>query len=331
MTVQPTSPRPQDGSVTVVIVSYNTRDLLRECLRSLRAQGDGEPVRTVVVDNASSDDSATLVREEFPWVTLIANPTNRGFAAANNQAFPLCMSEFILCLNPDTVLHEHALSASVHELSHIPDVAVLGCRIENPDGTLQLSARLFPSMWSLVTEMTGMYKVVPATGGILNPWMSPQERTIDVDIVKGAFFLMRGRALDEIGMFDEEFELYSEEADWCRRARDAGWRVVLFPGATMTHAEGSSSGIERGSPKYLLLESEMLYYRKHHGRAYAVAAMALWWTGAVLRSCAWAVLHLIAMVGAGDPHHTRMRLRYYVLLAEWIVLRPFRGPSRLVQ
>ena len=317
------------GVVAVIIVSYNTRDLLRGCLASLKGPGRKRPPHVVVVDNASSDGSVEMVRKEFSWVELIANDRNAGFAAANNQALRCTPEEFILCLNPDTIVEENTIRNSVDYLRANPDVGLLGCRINNPDGTLQLSARRFPSLWTLIVEMTGLYKVAPSGWTIFNPWIVRTNGPVDTDVVKGAFFLLRKKALEVVGTFDERFALYSEEADWCRRARTAGWRVVYFPQVQITHLEGASSVVRRNSAKFLLLESEAAYFRKHHGNLMAILVLLLWWTGALLRVIGWLGVWAFRRIQGRTTAHSLERLRFYGLMVEWITLRPFREPSRL--
>jgi GT2 family glycosyltransferase len=238
LAVEPASKR--DGGVAIVIVSYNTRDLLERCLRSVEAQ-EGVEVRTIVVDNASTDGSVELVRDQFPEVELIELQANAGFGAANNVAFERCHSDFVLLLNSDAFLDQGALRQLVAVARQHPGAAVIGPRIHNPDGTLQRSAWPFPQAARLMLEALGLHRPLRRLGILddLGTWKHDAERTVDFLI--GACLLVRADALAEVGGFDERFWLYGEEADLQRRLTARGWDVVFTPAATATHLGAASS------------------------------------------------------------------------------------------
>jgi len=234
--------------LAVVIVSYNCREALRECLRALPT---GHEV--VVVDNASADGSAALVRAEFPAVTLIANDTNRGFAAACNQGIRATTAPFILLLNPDTVVTATAWETLAAVLRAEPQVGACGPRILNPDGSPQISCRRFPTWWRMSLAELGLRRFYHVA----------QPRA-EVEQLMGACLLLRRAALEQIGLLDERFFLYFEEVDLCLRLHQAGWRVRFVPGAAIVHQGGQSSRHDRAAARAHRYRSLFEFYRKHY-------------------------------------------------------------------
>ncbi len=240
--------------VSVIIVSYNTRDLLRRCLKSLPPD-----VETFVVDNASTDGSADMVEQEFGSVNLIRNRVNLGFAAANNQA--PTTGDVVLLLNPDAYLKDGAIGKAVAFLEAHPKCGICGSLMRNPEGGAEPSARDFPTASFKLKQMRGVADE-----------RVDEMQAVECDWVPGTCVFLRKAMLDEIGFFDERFYLYFEEIDLCFRAKKQGWKVFFFPGAEYEHAGGASS---RGRDDLLfdvsasqLLEfrmrSEWLYFRKHY-------------------------------------------------------------------
>jgi len=263
-----------ETDVSVVVVSYNTRALLARTLEGLRQQR-GVDFEVIVVDNASSDGSAELVRERFPKATLLALDENVGFAAANNLAFGRCRGKFVLLLNSDCFLDPGALAALLAGARRRPRAAAVGPRLLNEDGTLQRSAWPFPRPGRLLVEAVALHRPLARLGVIedLRLWGHDEERAVDFLI--GACLLLRREALAEVGGFDESFWLYGEEADLCRRLKRRGWEVVLVPGAAATHVGGASSG---GSTERLrhFYRGQKRFLRKHGGfGAWPLARLAL--------------------------------------------------------
>ncbi len=240
--------------VAVVIVSWNVRDLLARCLRSVEASLAGADLRwqIVVVDSASVDGSAGMVRQEFPEVVVLELAENRGFAAANNAALryltltpqPGEGVRYVLLLNADTEVGKSAIPEMVAYMDAHPGVGVLGPKLLYPDGTVQSSRRRFPAAGTLFWESTPLELAFPA-----NPWARryrlhghPDDVQQEVDWLVGACLTVRGEAIRQAGLLDEGFFLYFEELEWCRRIRQAGWRVVYLPAAEVVHHEGRSTG-----------------------------------------------------------------------------------------
>jgi len=255
--------------LTVCIVSWNTRADLAQALAFVFACEAEAAFEVIVVDNASTDGSAEMVRREFPGAQLIVNRFNRGFAAGNNQALRRARGRYRLLLNSDTVVHPGAFAEVVRFMDAHPDAAAAGLRILNPDRTLQLSCRRFPRL------TTGLFRKVPL-GRLIpdNRWnreylMSdwPHDTVREVDWVSGAAMCMRAQALAQVGLLDEGYYMYCEDVDWCYRARQAGWRIYYLPQAVVTHAIGRSSDQR---PLRMVAEfhrSMGRYYWKHYASA----------------------------------------------------------------
>lgn len=261
--------------VSIVIVSFNTRDLLRECLTSLRRESEGISTEVFVVDNVSRDGSADMVEHEFPDVRLIRSEVNLGFAAANNRAFPLATGRYVVLLNSDAFLHPNALQRAIAYMDAEPKIGLGGARLVGRDGSWQPSARLFPSLLNDFLALSGLAARFPKSrffGRFDRTW-ADQNVAADVDWVPGAFSIIRGSVLEQIGYFDEDFFLYYEEVDLCRRIKAAGYVIRYWPDVTVIHLGGESSKTVKslqlsksGSQLALWrMRSEFLYYRKHHG------------------------------------------------------------------
>jgi hypothetical protein len=254
--------------VSVSLVNTNSRELLLACLESLQVTA----VEIVVLDNASEDGSAAAVREHFPEVRVIEQRHRAGFGANHNTVIRATTGRYVFVLNEDTTSDDWGFERMVAHLDANPRVAALGTRLVYPDGRPQDSAWRFPSP---ATTALGLVPV--ARGGVVQS-RGDQSRTRDVDWAMAAALLLRREALDEVGIFDEEFFIYSEETDLCRRLRAAGWRTQYFPQVTVVHHESQFSV---GIPERRINEmwrGRHRYWQKHHSAA--GAAVAAFCTGA---------------------------------------------------
>ncbi len=229
--------------LSICIVSWNVSKDLASCLTSLYAQDCAITFETIVVDNASDDDTVRMLAQRFPQVSVIANTDNLGFAAANNQAIRIAKGRYVMLLNPDTTVHDGALDTAVRFMDQHPDVGIAGLKLIYPDGSLQLSCRSFPNPWAALWRGTPLARLCPnnrfAREYTLADWAHDEVR--DVDWVSGAAMVVRREAIDQAGLLDERFFMYSEDVDWCKRMWDAGWRVTYLPDAVVTHIVGRSS------------------------------------------------------------------------------------------
>ncbi|MEA3346018.1 MAG: glycosyltransferase family 2 protein [Chloroflexota bacterium] len=264
--------------LSIVIVSWNVRDLLRRCLQSIAASSDFAPrgMEVIVVDSGSTDGSVGMLREEFSWVQLIANEENVGFTKGNNQGLRISGGRYVLLLNPDTEVVGDTLSTMVDYMDEHPQVGALGPQLRYPDGAIQSSRRRFPTLATAFLESTVLQQWLPHNR-VLDRYYAndqPDDLVQEVDWVVGACILLRREAIEEVGLLDEGFFMYSEELDWCRRAKTRGWKVVYLPAARVIHLGARSSRQVRTFQQIQFQRSKIRYFRKHHGRL----------VGAVLRA-----------------------------------------------
>jgi len=257
------------SDLAIVIVNYNSRSFLEGCLRSLQGENAGLDIEVWVVDNASQDDSMDMAREKFPHVRLIENEENVGFAAANNRVLRQTEARYALLLNNDVVIRAGALKAMVTFLEENPRVGIVGCRVLNPDGTIQGSARRFPDLttafFGRTSLLTKLFPDNPITRrNILS--LVAQDKPMEVDWVSGACLMIRQEVYREIDLLDEGFFMFWEDADWCYRAKEAGWQVYYLPSVEVVHHAGIGGG--RKSKKAIIEfhRSVYRYYRKHISR-----------------------------------------------------------------
>ncbi len=252
--------------VSIIVVNWNTQDILRNCLKSIYEQGGEVALEVIVVDNASTDGSADMVRKDFPQVILIENSENRGFAAANNQGIAKAMGRYILLLNSDTVILDKAIEKTISFADAHPESAVVGCRVLNPDRTLQPTCFMFPSILNMLLLTTYLYKLFPKSrffGRERMTWWSRNDIR-EVDVVTGCFMLVRCEAIEQVGLLDERFFIYGEETDWCCRFKNAGWKVMFTPYTNIIHLGGQSTQKKATAMVVQLRKSILQFMKKYH-------------------------------------------------------------------
>ncbi len=264
---------PADSLLAVIIVSWNVRDLLEACLRSLFGDlgQSGLEAEVWVVDNGSSDGTPKMVARTFPAVRLVARPDNIGFAAANNLALRALMEtappRYLWLLNPDTEVLPGATAALIRALEDHPRVAVAGAKLLYPDGTLQHSAFRFPGLVQLTFDLFPMPARLYETSlnGRYPRRLYDGENPFFVDHPLGAAMMVRTEAVNQVGLLDEGYRIYCEEIDWCWRMRRAGWRALCVPAARVVHHSGRSTG-QVPIPSFVnLWTSRARLYARHHG------------------------------------------------------------------
>lgn len=278
--------------VTVVVVSFNTRELTRRCLHSIHAERGSLEVEVVVVDNASEDGSAAMVRQEFPQAILIANPENRGFAAASNQGFAASSGRRLLLLNPDAELLPASLRAMIDFAAAHPTAGVIGPRVLLPTGAQQSTTFRYPRLSDLLINL-----FVP------NRWVRKSrllgrsryvgldsERIQEVEVIAGCCMLVPREILEAVGGMDERFFMYGEEVEWCHRIRAAGWDVLYFPGASVLHHAGQSSRQRPDAMAVAMTRSQLRLIAILRGRPAAYFANVLMVARDAPRALLWVLL-----------------------------------------
>jgi GT2 family glycosyltransferase len=276
--------------LSVIIVNWNTRSLLKDCLSSVFSRVGDSNTEVIVVDNGSDDGSTEMVKRDFPDAVLIANDSNRGFAAANNQGLGVAKGRYVLLLNSDTIVHGDVLSRSVKFMDRRPGAGAMGCRVLNADGTIQPSCSRFPSLLNLILLTSGLWKL--GAGGFfdryqMRRWDRCDER--EVETISGCYLLVRRDAMHEVGGLDENFFFFGEETDWCRRLRGQGWKVVFAPVGDITHFGGGSSGALNHHRDLMLTSGTVRLHRKHGGLTAAVTAWFILWLFNASRAVFWSV------------------------------------------
>lgn len=254
--------------LSIVIVSWNVREDLAKCLKSIEETLLPGETEVIVIDNSSSDGTAASVRKSFPDVNLIANKQNRGFAAANNQGIKISQGQYILLLNPDTIVQENSLATLVKFMDENKDVGICGPKLLNKDGTIQPSARSFPTFRGALYRHTA-FRFVRLFRGEYKKWLMKDfnHTTLkDVDQVMGAALMVRRSAMEEAGAMDESFFMYYEEVDLCYRIKQTGQRVVFVPESVITHSGGKSAEQIPVEKRIMMLASLLKFFRKNRGK-----------------------------------------------------------------
>ena len=250
----------QTMDLSIIIVNWNTAELLTQCLNSIYHAAPQLYFEIIVVDNGSTDNSMDVVNEYFPDLRVVRNTRNLGFARANNQGLAIGTGRYFMLLNSDTVVPPGEIDKLVHFADQSPEIGVLGPRLLNMDGTLQESWSSFPSLWS---EFVGknFRERRPETNLLF---------AYDVDWISGACMLVRAKTIEEIGMLDEAYFMYSEEADWCYRIKSNGWKVIYLSNAEIIHLGGGSADRASLIQLTLLYQSKIYFFQKNYGRRKAV-------------------------------------------------------------
>ena len=271
--------------LSVVLVSYNTRDLLEQALRTALEGAAGLQAEVFVIDNASRDGSADMVAEKFPQVHLIRSPRNLGFAGGNNLALRQVQGRHVLLLNTDTVVRRDTLPSLVAFLDTHPEAGAVGCKILNPDGTLQLACRRgFPTPMAAFCKVSGLSRLFPRSPRLAAynlTYLDPEE-TNEVDALSGSCMMVRKAAMDQVGLLDEDYFMYGEDLDWCYRLRQAGWKIFYVPHTAIVHFKGESGRAEQMKVLYRFYEAMSIFVRKHMQQRYRFFPLWLLHVGIVL-------------------------------------------------
>lgn len=266
--------------ISVILVSYNTIDMTKKALNDLFASVGNLEMEVFMIDNASRDNSAEVLRREYPHITLIENQQNVGFGRANNQALPFIRGRYVLLLNTDAFVESDTLFKTMQYMEAHPKCGMLGVRLLGRDGTLQPSCRYFPTSWNIFLERTNLKKFFKHTK-LIDDMSWDHNSVRNCDWVPGCYALIRKEVIDQVGLFDPRYFLYYEEVDHCFAAKRAGWEVAYFPDSTVVHVGGESAkqdaAISSKSHQIesLQIESELLFFRKNHGLIGVLAHLLL--------------------------------------------------------
>jgi GT2 family glycosyltransferase len=282
-------------TLSIVIVTWNAKKFVDECLESLRTYSQRADVETFVVDNASTDGTPELVSACYPEVTLIRNPDNSGFARGNNIGIARSSGKFVALINSDVRVLPGCIDKMIAYMESQPRVGLLGPRMLGASGQAGRSYMRAPTLWRYFCRAMALDYVFPnsqAFGGYMMPYFK-RDRIAEVDVLNGWFWMTRREALDQVGLLDEAFFMYGEDIDWCKRFRDAGWGVVYFPEAESIHYGGASSS---KAPLRFYVEMQranLQYWKKHFSRASQLAYLAILFIHLSVRVAGYALLLIV--------------------------------------
>ena len=287
--------------ITIVLVNYNTGHLFDRLFSTLAAAQGNLKIQTMLVDNASRDNSAQILSNKYPSVELIENSNNVGFGRANNQAISRMRGRYLLLLNTDAFVSPDTLVKTLNFMKQSPRCGILGVKLVGEDGSLQPSCRYFPTPWNVFLAANGLGRFFPHTR-LVDDMSSDHGSIRECDWVPGCYYLVRREVIDQIGLFDPKLFLYYEEVDHCCRARQAGWKVTYYADTEVVHIGGESAKTDAALTSAgrqiaaLQIESELLYFRKHYGLPGLMASI-------VLTACSALLAVLKDAFWPGKPGH----------------------------
>ena len=307
--------------LSIIIVSWNTRELLRDCLTSIHTQTPLCDFEIMIIDNASDDNSSQMVRRSFPHVKLIENDRNLGFARACNQGLRRSSGRYAVLLNPDTWVFGNALEKMIAFLDDHGDVGALGPRIVDVDGVVDpRCARRYPTLRSEFFEKTRLDRRFSHSqlfgAYLMTDWDHRDSR--DVEALSGACLMVRREVLVQVGLLDESFFMYGEDTDWCYRIRRAGWRVFYYSDAQVAHVGGQSTSPVSEDMGIEALQSINRFFLKHYGPVYALTHRVL----IAGISLAKQLLFMSRFLFGHDRAHYRLKLRLHRRVLAWAVSPP---------
>jgi len=252
--------------ISVVIVGWNAKHYLELCLESLAKVPPRRSMEVLVVDNASTDGSVEMIEAKFPWVKLIKSSENLGFSKGNNVAIRQAQGRYIALVNPDVIVFPGCLDGLADFLDQNPKVGNVGPRVFNPDMTMQSTCRRFPTLWNNFCSTTRLESLFKGNRFFAGEHMFyfPHDRTLAVDVIVGCFSMIRREAFETVGLLDEGLFMYGDDVDWCRRARDAGWEVMFYPGGQAIHDRGKTTAPYPVRFAVAQQKSVLHYWTKYH-------------------------------------------------------------------
>jgi GT2 family glycosyltransferase len=283
-----------DINVSIIIVSYNCSELLRKCMLSVYKQTTGLNFEIIVIDNSSIDNTLEMLSTHFPSVIVIANKQNYGFACANNHGIKITKGKYILLLNPDTVLSENAILKTITFMESKTHAGIVGCRLNNEDGSWQASVNAFPSVLGTLFDSFFLnylfFKTYLFTkkGWTKIDIVNPSK----VDWVMGAFFLIKREVIQNLGGMDEQYFMYSEEMDYCYRASKKGFETWYYPLTSITHNWGGISNVSKRTVTWVLI-SRKLFLSKHYNKVKSMLIQIITYAGLAIRVVCYSMVGII--------------------------------------
>ena len=305
------------SQISVIVVSWNARSYLRDCLTSIRETGGSLVREIIVVDNASTDGSPDMVEAEFPGVKLIRAAENLGFARANNLGIKHAGGSFLALINSDVIVHPGCFEQLTRILESQRELGLVGPRITGGDGRLQLTCRRLPSFWNLTCRALALDRVLsrwPLFSGFeMRHWDYAHQA--EVEVLSGCFWLARKSAVEQVGGLDERFFFYAEDVDWCKRLHDKGWKIMFVPGATATHFGGGSSSNAPLRYSIEMQRANLAYWQKHHGSLGSCIYRLL----SIIHHGLRLVTRIVAEMGRSPARQENGKLKEHAVCVRWLL------------
>ncbi len=311
--------------LSISIVHHQGLQMLRDCLRSIFENADDLQFEVIVVDNVSTDGAVEMMANEFPQVRVIRNTERHGFGHNQNTGIEACSGEYIFVYNDDTLLHKNALTILCRFLDENPKVGLVGPKLVNADGSLQMSCYKFPAPLRYVWENLLLSAAFPDST-IFGDYRKWQHDTVrEVDFVIGAAMLVRKTVVDQVGLFDERFFMYSEETDWQMRIKEAGWQIMLCPESVVTHLGGQSSEDAKDKQFCEFNRSSVKLIYKHYGMLGSFVQRVSMIFGALIRISVWSIVFVLM---PNKRKTAEKNIKTWIrLLKWWCGLGPHQGLS----
>lgn len=287
-------PPPKVLDLSIVIVNWNTRQVLDDCLASVFRHLNGFRAEVIVIDNASTDDSVAFIRDRYPQVRLLCNTENNGFAGANNQGMAIARGRYFCLLNPDTVVLDDVFHRTIEYADAHDDVGVVGCQVWETRRTIQRTCFRYPSPLNTLMWVSGFSAWFPMHNlfgrAAYGRWSRQEVR--DVNVVSGMYMLVKREAIEQVGLMDPDYFVFAEEADWCHRFTAAGWRCVFAPVGRILHVDGGSKSTQQASVKmYVEMQKNiLLFHRRRRSRFDWIACACLFAVSMPLRAVWWSTV-----------------------------------------
>lgn len=272
--------------LSIIIVNYNTSALIQQCLNSILNIDNICSYEIIVVDNNSQDNSVDIIKNNFPFVKLIVNYQNEGFAKANNKGIRQSQGRYILLLNSDTIVLPGAFQEVINFMDNDQSIGATGCKVIRPNGKLDLACRRsFHTPEVAFYRATGLSKLFPRSKrfGRYNLLYLDENETYEVDCIMGAYMMVRRETIEDVGVLDEDYFMYCEDADWCYRIKSKGWKIYYFPEATIIHLKGESTKKQSFRMIIEFHKSQYIYYRKNHAKENLLIINLLLFVGIFIR------------------------------------------------
>ncbi|MCH8822882.1 MAG: glycosyltransferase family 2 protein [Planctomycetes bacterium] len=313
---------PSTCDVSIVIVNWNARDYLRNCLNSILAECIDISYEIIVVDNASNDNSCEMLDAEFPSVQVIANSTNNGFAGANNQGIRIAKGRYVLLLNPDTIVLDKAIDKCIVFADERPEIGIVGCQVLDDEVSISNTCFLFPSPITILLTQLGFTRKFAKSRWLgcseMGWWDRKDER--EVEVVTGMFMLTRKSAIEKVGLMDEDYFIYAEEADWCYRFWKAGYKCVFTPTSRIIHIEGGGKSTAQ-IPERMFVQKQkslLLFQKKNRGLLAWVATWLIFVGSQLIRMPILAAMYVFDKQG---ERGSDIRVRLTVAAVKYHLLR----------